>query len=149
MRTYLALLRGINVGGHKQVGMADLRDLLAQLGLVDVRSLLQSGNLVFRSESRSPAQLERLLESEAKKRLELQTHFMVRTAEEWRTGVLRNPLRKEDEQMGGISLGLLAERIAQHHRPPFLGGANHEMGLKLQALLGLGLEEALELGGAS
>jgi len=98
MRTYLALLRGINVGGHKQVGMADLRDLLAQLGLVDVRSLLQSGNLVFRSESRSPAQLERLLESEAKKRLELQTHFMVRTAEEWRTVVLRNPLRKEAER---------------------------------------------------
>ena len=58
-------------------------------------------------------------------------------------------LEKHDEQMGGISLGLLAERIAQHHRLPFLGGANHEMGLKLQALLGLGLEEALELGGAS
>src|SRR5437773_10160878 len=45
--TYVALLRGINVGGHKAVAMADLRHLLTQLGLADARSLLQRGHPVF------------------------------------------------------------------------------------------------------
>jgi uncharacterized protein (DUF1697 family) len=83
--TYVALLRGINVGGHKKVAMADLRDLLTHLGFRDARSLLQSGNLVFRGDSRARALLERRLETEAAKRLALHTHFMVRTAKEWQS----------------------------------------------------------------
>lgn len=95
MTIHLALLRGINVGGHKQISMADLRDLLTQLGLADVRSLLQSGNLVFGATGRTSAQLERLLETEAEKRLALQTDFFVRTAKEWEGVVAHNPFRKE------------------------------------------------------
>ncbi|WP_327352549.1 DUF1697 domain-containing protein [Streptomyces sp. NBC_01304] len=49
--TYAALLRGINVGGHKKVPMADLRTLLTGLGHGDVRTHLQSGNAVFTSTS--------------------------------------------------------------------------------------------------
>jgi uncharacterized protein (DUF1697 family) len=55
MTIYLALLRGINVGGHRKVAMAELRDLLTQLGFDNARSLLQSGNLVFRSRRRTTA----------------------------------------------------------------------------------------------
>lgn len=95
MITYIALLRGINVGGHNQVAMADLRDLLTQLGLVDARSLLQSGNLVFGANGRAAAQLERLLEAEAAKRLGLETDFFVRTAQEWNSVVAHNPFPKE------------------------------------------------------
>ena len=95
MTTYVALLRGINVGGHKPVAMADLRDLLTQLGLADARSLLQSGNLVFGANGRTAAQLERLLEAEAEKRLGLQTDFFIRTAKEWKGVVAHNPFRKE------------------------------------------------------
>ncbi|WP_330333303.1 DUF1697 domain-containing protein [Streptomyces sp. NBC_00536] len=46
-RTYAALLRGINVGGHKKVPMAELRQVLAGLGHTDVQTYLQSGNAVF------------------------------------------------------------------------------------------------------
>src|SRR6266850_301579 len=95
MTIYIALLRGINVGGHNQISMADLRDLLTQLGLADVRSLLQSGNLVFGATGRTTAHLERLLEAEAAKRLSLQTDFFVRTAKEWEGVVAHNPFRKE------------------------------------------------------
>lgn len=49
MNTYVALLRGINVGGHKQVAMADLRALAARLGYARVATWIQSGNLVFAS----------------------------------------------------------------------------------------------------
>ncbi|MEV4743937.1 DUF1697 domain-containing protein [Streptomyces sp. NPDC049555] len=48
-KAYAALLRGINVGGHKKVPMAELRSLLEQLGHGDVRTYLQSGNAVFTS----------------------------------------------------------------------------------------------------
>lgn len=47
MTTYAALLRGINVGGHKKVPMAELRELIKSLGWTDVRTYLQSGNAVF------------------------------------------------------------------------------------------------------
>lgn len=51
MTMYAALLRGINVGGHKKVPMAELRALLGELGHGDVRTHLQSGNAVFSSAS--------------------------------------------------------------------------------------------------
>jgi len=95
MTIRIALLRAVNVAGHQQVAMGGLRDLLAQLGLVDVRSLLQSGNLIFRSDSRSGAALERLLESEVSKRLDLQTDFFIRSAKELTAIVTNNPFRDE------------------------------------------------------
>ena len=98
MTTFVALLRGINVGGHKQVAMADLRALLARLGFADGQSLLQSGNLVFRSEGKTGGQLERLLEAEAAKRLRLETEFFVRSATEWNAIVAHNPFPREAER---------------------------------------------------
>ncbi|MBI1745813.1 MAG: DUF1697 domain-containing protein [Acidobacteria bacterium] len=95
MTIHIALLRGINVGGHKQVAMADLRGLLTRLGFVDARSLLQSGNLVFRSRARTGAQLERFLEAETEKHLGLQADFFVRTVAEWDQVLVGNPFPKE------------------------------------------------------
>lgn len=48
MKTYIALLRGINVGGNGRLPMANLRQLLADLGASDVQTYIQSGNAVFR-----------------------------------------------------------------------------------------------------
>ncbi len=98
MTIQIALLRGVNVGGHKAVAMSELRDLLTQLGFESARSLLQSGNLVFRGDSRTDAELERLLEAEADKRLGLHADFLIRSAKEWREVVARNPFRKEAER---------------------------------------------------
>jgi uncharacterized protein (DUF1697 family) len=50
-RTHVALLRGINVGGRNRVPMAELRAVLEAVGLEDVRTLIQSGNVVFRSDA--------------------------------------------------------------------------------------------------
>jgi uncharacterized protein (DUF1697 family) len=97
MAVNVALLRGINMGGHKKVSMSDLRALLTRLGFADAQSLLQSGNLVFRSNAR-PADLEHLLETEAGKRLGLQSDVFVRTSEEWREVVARNPFLAEAQK---------------------------------------------------
>ena len=97
LTTHIALLRGINVGGHRSVGMTDLRNFLAQLGFDDVRSLLQSGNLVFNSRARTGAELERFLEAESMKRFALEIDFFVRAPEEWKSIIRQNPFRKEAE----------------------------------------------------
>jgi uncharacterized protein (DUF1697 family) len=98
MTVHIALLRAVNLGPHGRVAMADLRDCLAQLGFDDVRTLLQTGNLVFRGGRQSGAALENLLEAEARKRLDLRTDFFVRSAKQWDAIVARNPFRDEAER---------------------------------------------------
>ena len=91
MQTCVGLLRGINVGGHKAVSMAALRDLLTRRGFGDVRSVLQSGNIVFRHRSQTLTQLERIIESAILTELDLQTELFIRSSEEWRGIVSDNP----------------------------------------------------------
>jgi uncharacterized protein (DUF1697 family) len=93
--THIALLRAINVGGHKSVAMADLRDLLRELGFGDPRSLLQSGNLVFDANKLEGPALERLLEQKAAQRFNLHIDIMVRATAEWKALIARNPFRDE------------------------------------------------------
>ncbi|TNE70941.1 DUF1697 domain-containing protein [bacterium] len=66
MNTYVAWLRGINVGGHHKVPMKDLKSLLEKLGFSDVKTLLNSGNVVFKSEISNEKELENVLENEFK-----------------------------------------------------------------------------------
>ena len=91
----MGLLRGVNVGGRQTVAMADLRAFLAELGLEEAATLLQSGNVVFRSQGRTGPELERLLEQEARARLGLAPPFFVRSAAEWAGLVDANPFPGE------------------------------------------------------
>ena len=95
MTIHIGLLRAVNVAGRNKVGMADLRKLLTDLGMKDVRSLLQSGNLVFQSDIGRTARLESMLEEAAEQQLGLKTDFLVRTSNDWRAIVTDNPLREE------------------------------------------------------
>jgi uncharacterized protein (DUF1697 family) len=56
--TYVALIRGINVGGRQKLAMADLRAILSGLGCTGARTLLQSGNAVFGADGRAAGRLE-------------------------------------------------------------------------------------------
>ena len=95
MTSYIALLRAVNLPGHNTVGMADLKALLDKLGFEHARTLLQSGNMVFRSDEGSSAKLEALLAGAAKKRLGLETDFFVRNATEWKAVIAANPFPEE------------------------------------------------------
>ena len=95
---YVALLRAVNLLGHNRVDMARLRDFVTDLGFTGVRSLLQSGNLVFDGARRSTAGLEKLLEGAARERLDVDTDFVVRTAAEWRGIVSGNPFPRDAER---------------------------------------------------
>jgi uncharacterized protein (DUF1697 family) len=95
MSIHVALLRGINVGGHNKVAMSELRGLAGELGFTGATTLLQSGNLVFKSGRLAGAALERLLEQETSKRLGVSADYVVRSAEEWALTIARNPFPNE------------------------------------------------------
>lgn len=63
MTTWVALLRGINVGKAKRIAMADLRALCESLGYRNVRTVLNSGNVLFETNARKPETLAKNLEA--------------------------------------------------------------------------------------
>lgn len=95
MQTYVALLRAINVGGHGKVAMSELRDAIASAGFEDVRTILQTGNVVFRSKASSTGAMEKRLASVAAEKCGVTTEFFVRTAVEWSSIIERNPFTRE------------------------------------------------------
>jgi uncharacterized protein (DUF1697 family) len=94
MTKCVALLRAINLAGRNKVSMRDLRDLFGAHGFEDAETVLQSGNVVFRTDA--PAgDVERLLEDAVAGRLGTKTEFFVRTARAWKEIVAANPFLSE------------------------------------------------------
>jgi uncharacterized protein (DUF1697 family) len=113
MSHQVALLRGINVGGRNLIAMSELRELLETLGFVGVRSLLQSGNLIFQGGRRKSPALERLLEAETAKRFGITIDYFVRTGEELDKIIEQNPFRTEAERDPGHLLVLFLKEAAK------------------------------------
>ena len=74
---YVALLRGINVGGKTLIRMADLKECVESLGLDDVSTFIASGNVLFSSDERDAAKLERAIEGAVEKRFRLPVKVVV------------------------------------------------------------------------
>ena len=91
MTALVVLLRGINVGRHKRVKMADLRALLEDAGYRDVRTLLQSGNVVLDTDE-DPGTVAGRIEAALAERLGFAVGVVVRTGEELAAVVAANPL---------------------------------------------------------
>jgi uncharacterized protein (DUF1697 family) len=96
MPTYVALLRGINVGKAKRVPMAELRALLEALGYTDVATLLNSGNAVFRAPGRSAAKLATTIAGAITARLAIHVPVIVKSAQELATIAAENPIRIDE-----------------------------------------------------
>jgi uncharacterized protein (DUF1697 family) len=92
MSTHIVLLRGVNVGAHNRVAMGELREHLSGLGYGDVRTLLQSGNVVLQADV-SPERLARDIAGEVEARFEVRSPVVVRTREQLAAVVALDPLR--------------------------------------------------------
>ncbi|HEX5309181.1 MAG TPA: DUF1697 domain-containing protein [Solirubrobacteraceae bacterium] len=92
MPTQVALLRGINLGAHNRVPMGELRGHLTGLGYGDVRTLLQSGNVVLDADT-SPDRLAADLERELSERFGVRSPVVVRTRAQLAKVVALDPLR--------------------------------------------------------
>ncbi len=91
MATQIVLLRGINLGPRNRIGMAELRDLLTGAGFADVRTYVQSGNVVLSSRA-SPERVAHKCEQQIAAKFGLDVPVVVRTRDELAEVVERNPL---------------------------------------------------------
>jgi uncharacterized protein (DUF1697 family) len=97
MPTYLALLRGINLGGRNKVAMGDLRQLAESLGHTDVATYIQSGNLIFSSPETDAAALTDALEQGIAQQLGVKSAVVLVSRDELARAVTDNPFPDEPD----------------------------------------------------
>lgn len=108
MNTYIALFRGINVGGNNPLPMKELVVLLEDIGAKNVRTFIQSGNAVFHSAEKNPSQLSKQLVAEIKKRHGFETRVLVLSREAINAAIARNPFPEAEADPSSLHLGFLA-----------------------------------------
>jgi len=113
--TYVAFLRGINVGRAKQVSMADLREAVEGAGFEDVRTVLRSGNVVLRG-SGSGTAVARKLEPAIEARTGHAVTVVVRTADELARVITKNPLPGHEQDRSRLHVMFLGQELSAKER---------------------------------
>lgn len=98
METIIALLRGINVGGRNKLPMRDLKALLQELGLTDIRTYIQSGNVVFQTERTDLPTLAQEIGATIGKSRGFTPQIMLLTLAEMQTAVAANPFPQAEAE---------------------------------------------------
>jgi uncharacterized protein (DUF1697 family) len=106
MSTYIALLRGI--GGNYTLPMKGLVEILEGMGLSDVRTYIQTGNAVFRSEELGPSELSEGISAEIENRYGFAPRVIVLTPEELGAAVESNPYPEAESEPRTLHLTFLA-----------------------------------------
>lgn len=104
---YIALLRGINLGKAKRIAMADLRTLFEKLGFADVRTLLNSGNVVFGLAGKAGKGLSEKIETAIEAKLGVYSRVTVLSSAELDTIVAGNPLLSHADDHSRLMVSVL------------------------------------------
>lgn len=116
MTVYVSMLRAVNVGGTSRLKMDALRAVYESLGLADVRTLLQSGNVLFRSGLKDREALVKRITQEIERQLHLKVDVILRTLAEVATIVERGPVlspRADNRKLLVMFLSAVPEAAAQ------------------------------------
>jgi uncharacterized protein (DUF1697 family) len=119
--THVALLRGINVGRAKRVAMAELRALVQGLGYRDVRTLLNSGNVVFTAPKTVSEAAAARIEAALVERLGVAARVTVLAAAELAAAVAGNPLVVPDRNPSRLLVSVLADPADRRRLAPLTG----------------------------
>ncbi|MDY7394546.1 DUF1697 domain-containing protein [Aureibaculum sp. 2210JD6-5] len=95
MTKYIAILRGINVGGHRKILMADLKQLLEKMGLQNVITYIQSGNVIF-SSTMSEKDAEKAMKKAVHEKYGFDVPVLVRTVNYFHNLIDNNPYLKDE-----------------------------------------------------
>ena len=114
MNTYVALFRGINVGGHCALPMKELVATLEELGARKVRTYIQSGNVVFESAEKNLARLSRQVSAEILKRRGFEPYVHILTPEALAKAIAENPFPEAVIDPSSLHLGFLASPPKDH-----------------------------------
>jgi uncharacterized protein (DUF1697 family) len=107
MKTYIALFRGINVGGRHSLPMKELVALLQDLDCRNVKTYIQSGNAVFESKVNNTSQLSRKISAEIKKRRGFEPHVLLLRLEEMEKAITNNPFPDGENDPQALHVGFL------------------------------------------
>jgi uncharacterized protein (DUF1697 family) len=107
--TYVALMRGINVGGKNKLPMKDLVEMFVAAGCSNVLSYIQSGNIIFRASPDVASTVPVVITAKIGVRFGYRIPVVVRTVEEIRNVVLQNPFLKEGTDEDTLHIMFLAD----------------------------------------
>ena len=111
METYIAILRGINVGGKNKIQMSDLKGKLGRSGLKNVQTYIQSGNIVFECPVSSPGGVAQEIEDEIRKQYGFQVPVIVLTVSDLADIVSNNPfVTARNEEESKLHVTFLSEK---------------------------------------
>jgi uncharacterized protein (DUF1697 family) len=113
MTTLIALLRGINVGGNNKLPMKDLSALLAGVGLRDVQTYIQSGNVVFRSDLKNKTALAARITAAIKAQHGFAPYILLLEAAELKKAMAGNPYPEAEPEPKSLHLFFLDEAPRQ------------------------------------
>ncbi len=118
MPTIISLLRAVNVGGTGKVPKATLEAIYRILGFEDVRTYIQSGNVVFRTSARGVTPLAGRIETAIEGATGFRPQVILRTADEWRQVIANNPFagREDIDPAKLLVMFLAAEPAARDWR---------------------------------
>jgi uncharacterized protein (DUF1697 family) len=97
MAVVIAMLRAVNVAGYQKLSMEALRTICGGLGLRDVQTYIQSGNIVFREDAGDPGAVARKIEDGIQRKFGFRPDVIVRTTSEMRKVILNNPFADRPE----------------------------------------------------
>lgn len=95
--TLISMLRGINVGGHNMIKMEALREMYGSLKFEDVRSYVQSGNVVFATKEKDLKKIAKKIEDAIEAQFACRPDVILRTVDEMRDAIARNPFTGDRE----------------------------------------------------
>ncbi len=98
MQTYIVLLKGINVGGHKKVPMAELRELLTKTGFINVQTYIQSGNVILQSPQDDLQDIEETIQSAILNHFGFEVSVLVKTRENLKRIFNGSPFSEEKKK---------------------------------------------------
>ena len=104
---YLALLRGINVGGNTLIKMPALKECIEQLGFSDVRTYIQSGNVIFSSDEKDKQKLAKKIETAIAKAFTHAVRVVVFSHDEWKAIVKNAPKKWGNDELYSHNLIIL------------------------------------------
>jgi len=107
--TYLALLRGINVGGKNKIPMKDLSAMFLEAGCKNVRTFIQSGNVIFNSSAKFSARIPGLIAARIADSLGYKTPVVLRSTAELEDAVCSNPFLKVGAAEDSLHVLFLAD----------------------------------------
>ncbi|GGX57901.1 hypothetical protein GCM10011309_03750 [Litorimonas cladophorae] len=108
MKTWIILLRGINVGGNRVLKMADLRGLLGGLGCQNVKTYIQSGNCVLDSEIADAGELKAMIATAIKLQFDYDVPTFAMTSADMETAIAANPYDVDDAAAKNVHLFFLS-----------------------------------------